>query len=161
MKYPTCGYWYTCGTDNTQWSHSDILSFDVKCVVTDAASREVTSNTVEVYVGMAKKQGEKEPVTVVPLPTAFGLQEPYPNPFNPTTNIVVDLPQAGHVRLAIYDILGREIATLMNQSNGAGRYVVPWNAANVGSGVYLARVNVLGEAGQQLYTGVKRLMVVK
>jgi hypothetical protein len=75
--------------------------------------------------------------------------------------LVVDLPQAGHVRLTIYDVLGREITTLIDQSKGAGRYVVPWNAADVGSGVYLARVNIVGDAGQQLSTGTKRLMVVK
>ena len=160
MRYPTCGYWYTCGTDNTQWSHSDILSFAVKCVVTDAASREVTSDTVEVYVGMSKKHGAKEHPTLIPLPTAFELQEPYPNPFNPTTNIVVDLPQAGYVRLTIYDILGRAVSNSCQWTGRRGS-LVPWNAAAVGSGVYLARLNIVGVAGQPLYSGTKWLMVVK
>lgn len=71
------------------------------------------------------------------VPDEFVLQQNYPNPFNPSTTITFSLPQADFVTLKIYDILGREMTTLVNQRMRAGVYSFDWNAEKFSSGVYL------------------------
>lgn len=70
------------------------------------------------------------------LPSEFSLGQNYPNPFNPVTNIVFDLPSATFAKLVIYDLLGREITTIVNEQLRAGTYKVDWNASNYPSGIY-------------------------
>jgi len=74
------------------------------------------------------------------LPTEFALRQNYPNPFNPTTIISFDLPSAGDVMLKVYDMLGREVATLVNEARPAGRYTERFDATGLASGVYLYRL---------------------
>jgi hypothetical protein len=69
------------------------------------------------------------------LPVSFGLDQNFPNPFNPTTEIGYQTLETGHVTLKIYDMLGREVTTLVNQIQGPGRHRVSWNAGRVASGV--------------------------
>ena len=73
------------------------------------------------------------------IPTAHGLGANYPNPFNPTTAIPFALPDASHVTLKVYDLLGRELATLVSQDLVAGYYSARWYA-NVSSGIYVYRI---------------------
>ncbi len=79
-------------------------------------------------------------------PDEFLLAQNYPNPFNPTTTIDYQVPKTAKenskVKLVIYDILGREVKTLVNKSQRNGRYSVKFNAGNVSSGVYLYRLSV-------------------
>ncbi len=93
--------------------------------------------------------------TTAKLPSNFELQQNYPNPFNPTTNIRYDIPKASKVTLKIYDILGREVTTLVNTFQSPGRYTVRFNAQNLASGVYFYQLN----AGS--YTAIKKLMLLK
>jgi Tol biopolymer transport system component len=79
------------------------------------------------------------------LPDEFTLERNYPNPFNPTTTIRYGLPETSDVTLVVYDITGREVATLINHSQAAGWYAMQWNGTSqagtpVGTGVYLARI---------------------
>ncbi len=74
------------------------------------------------------------------IPGKFVLAQNYPNPFNPTTSIAYALPRATHVRLAIYDVLGREVATLVNKVQPAGSYSVRFDAAGLGTGLYFYRL---------------------
>lgn len=74
------------------------------------------------------------------LPSEFKLEQNYPNPFNPSTVITYHLPEVGRVRLKIYNLLGEEITTLVNQQQAAGTYKVDWNATGLTSGVYLYRL---------------------
>jgi flagellar hook assembly protein FlgD len=76
------------------------------------------------------------------IPLAFSLSQNYPNPFNPTTTITYSLPKAAHVNLKIYNLLGREVATLIDQQMPAGMHQVTWKAQNVPSGVYFYRISV-------------------
>jgi len=64
----------------------------------------------------------------------------YPNPFNPATSISYSLPQAGHVTLAVYDVLGRQVQVLVNGQQTAGKYTAEWHAGNSPSGVYFYRL---------------------
>ncbi len=74
------------------------------------------------------------------LPGAFFLAQNYPNPFNPETVIDYQLPVAGHVSLKVYDLLGREMATLVDTQLLAGRYKTTWNAAGAAGGIYFYRI---------------------
>ncbi len=79
---------------------------------------------------------------VVILPTAYKLNHPYPNPFNPTTTIQFELPEISDVTIAIYDILGRSVWSYEESAKSAGRYSLQWNGLNnngklAASGVYL------------------------
>ncbi|PIO49161.1 MAG: alkaline phosphatase [[Chlorobium] sp. 445] len=89
------------------------------------------------------------------MPKGFALEQNYPNPFNPTTTIRYSLPQAAQVSLKVYDILGREVAQLVNMRQAAGVYVAQFNAANLPSGMYFYRL----EAGS--YRETRKMMLVK
>ncbi len=88
-------------------------------------------------------------------PENFYLSQNYPNPFNPATNIEFRIVEGGFVSLKIYDVLGNEIATLINESKPAGTYEVNWNADKFSSGVYFYKVSV----GEIVET--KKMLLVK
>ncbi len=73
-------------------------------------------------------------------PKTFELLQNFPNPFNPTTMISYDLPEATHVQLSVYDMLGREVASLVNADQSTGRYSVSFDASHLASGVYFYRI---------------------
>ena len=83
----------------------------------------------DITTGVGKRPG-------VNLPAEFSLAQNFPNPFNPSTTIRFALPSAGFVTLKVFDLLGREIATLVRDRVAAGEYSVAWNAAGCASGVY-------------------------
>lgn len=74
------------------------------------------------------------------FPQALSLHQNYPNPFNPTTNISYELPGAGLTQLTVYNLLGQEVATLIDQHQRAGDHQVQWDASAVSSGVYILRL---------------------
>lgn len=79
------------------------------------------------------------------IPDGYVLFNSYPNPFNPTTKISYQIPKSENVKLIVYDVMGREVATLIDEFQNSGKYEVSWNAANseygsLASGVYLARL---------------------
>ncbi|MCF8241195.1 MAG: T9SS type A sorting domain-containing protein [Melioribacteraceae bacterium] len=77
---------------------------------------------------------------VVKIPDEYELYQNYPNPFNPTTNIVYQLPKEGRVVIKLYDILGREIQTLVNEFKTQGRYEFTFDGSKLSSGVYIYRI---------------------
>lgn len=89
------------------------------------------------------------------VPERFGLRANYPNPFNPTTTIPFNLAQAGPVTLTIYDMLGREVITLVDAPMTPGRYEATWDAGRLPSGVYLSRLVANGQVS------TRRLVLVK
>jgi hypothetical protein len=81
------------------------------------------------------------------LPDKFALLQNYPNPFNPSTKIKYQLPSGSNVSLKVYDILGKEVAVLVNEFNPAGFYEVTFDAANITSGIYFYKIEA-GEINQ-------------
>jgi hypothetical protein len=75
------------------------------------------------------------------LPEGFRLDQNYPNPFNPETRIQYTVPQSGAVNLAVYDVQGRYLRTLVDRTQAAGTYAVTLNAADLPTGTYLYRLN--------------------
>ena len=91
----------------------------------------------------------------VSAPENFELSQNYPNPFNPTTNISYQIPKAGFVSLKVYNIIGNEIATLVNQEKPAGDYKVQFDTHNLASGTYFYKLTA---GGVSLY---KKMIVIK
>ncbi|HRN26561.1 MAG TPA: T9SS type A sorting domain-containing protein [Ignavibacteriaceae bacterium] len=77
-------------------------------------------------------------------PVEYSLEQNYPNPFNPTTQINYSIKEAGLVQLKVYDILGKEIATLVNENKETGNYIIDFNAAELPSGVYIYQLTTPG-----------------
>jgi predicted extracellular nuclease len=89
------------------------------------------------------------------LPVAFGLEQNYPNPFNPSTNIRYELPTGAAVSLRVYDLLGREVATLVNETQAPGRYTVRFDGSSLSSGIYFTRL----QAGT--FVTMRKMLLVK
>ena len=89
------------------------------------------------------------------LPVDFALYQNYPNPFNPATVIVYQVPADGHVTLKVYDLLGREVTTLVNHFQRVGQYSVTFDASRLASGVYVCSLMSGG------HTAAKRMILMK
>ena len=94
-------------------------------------------------------------VTVeIATPIQFELNQNFPNPFNPATHITYNLPRDGFVTIKVYDIVGSEIATLVNEEKNAGSYLVTFNGVNLSSGVYICTMT-----GNSFVKSIKMLMI--
>ena len=82
-------------------------------------------------------------------PESFALEANYPNPFNPVTVIPFSVPEQSHVRLEVYDILGRRVAVLADRTFETGRHETSWDASQMSSSLYIVRMSVTTEDGQQ------------
>lgn len=97
------------------------------------------------------------------LPTEFALDQNYPNPFNPSTVISYQLPVSSRVTLKVFDLLGREVAALVNQRQDAGRYEVQFDGSKLTSGMYFYRLTA-GDAStssEQVYVSTKKFILMK
>lgn len=120
-------------------------------ITSDGASIDPSWGIVNSAVGVSEDDQQ---------PTQFSLSQNYPNPFNPSTTINYSIPNERNenirsVQLKIYDILGREVATLVNKHQSPGNYQVEWHAANNPSGVYFYQL----KAGN--YSEVKKMLLLK
>jgi len=121
---------------------SDELNYEADGVIdliVDEESRPVNNPKIDDYL----------------IPKHFELAQNYPNPFNPSTTIEFSIPKDASVSMKIYDILGKEVATLVNEQKAAGTYILNWNASNFSSGIYFYRLN----AGE--FTETKKMFLVK
>jgi parallel beta-helix repeat protein len=91
----------------------------------------------------------------IPIPQIFSLSQNYPNPFNSATVIRYALPEPAHVKIEIFDILGRKVETLIDENQQAGYHQIIWNAAEKSSGIYLYKI----EAGS--FTETKKMLLLK
>jgi hypothetical protein len=89
------------------------------------------------------------------IPSAYALDQNFPNPFNPSTTIQYALPHAGNTTLKVYNILGQQVASLVNEFQAPGKYTVKFDASSMASGVYFYRV----QSGS--YSAIKKMMLIK
>jgi hypothetical protein len=89
------------------------------------------------------------------IPSEYSLSQNYPNPFNPTTNIRYEIQNSGNVKLIVFDALGREIETLVNEKQSAGTYEATFNASQYPSGMYFYRLET------EKFSAVKKMILIK
>ena len=99
-------------------------------------------------------------------PKSYALHQNYPNPFNPTTEIKFDLPEASSVRLSVFNILGQEVATLVNGAMDAGYQSLEWNSANhegvaLPSGIYIYRLQATSMTSGKEFHEVMKMVLMK
>jgi hypothetical protein len=95
------------------------------------------------------------------LPTVFSLSQNYPNPFNPSTVIRYGLPGASNVKIKIYNLLGQEVESLVNETQSAGYHEITWNASNKASGIYLYSIDATPTDGKGNFRSAKKLILIK
>lgn len=115
---------------------------------TDADGKVVAD--VEYYVSEISGVDDEQKI-----PFIFELSQNYPNPFNPETNITFSLPDESHVKLRVFNILGQEVASLINEVRNAGVHTIKFNASNLVSGMYIYKI----EAGD--FVQVKKMLLMK
>jgi hypothetical protein len=131
----------------------------VNLTLTDARLRDAQNRDLLAQPDIATNRAE-ESVSVVALPTSFGLGEARPNPFNPKTEIAYDMPQAGVVQLLIYDVSGRVVRTLWDGEQSAGTHYAEWDGRDdggrpVSSGIYFSVMKAEGFHAQKRLTLLK------
>jgi hypothetical protein len=99
------------------------------------------------------------------LPTDYALRQNYPNPFNPSTSINFSLPVDSDVKLTMFNILGQEVITLLNEQKSAGNHTVLWNSRDAGgvqltSGIYLYKLTASGVNGKE-FQDIKKMILLK
>jgi hypothetical protein len=99
------------------------------------------------------------------LPREYDLGQNFPNPFNPSTTIGYALPQSGRVKLTVHDVLGRLVATLVDEHHAAGRFTAAWDGstaagAQASSGLYFYRIEITPESGAA-YTATRKMVLLK
>lgn len=100
------------------------------------------------------------------LPTEFALKQNYPNPFNPSTHISFDIPRQSRISLCVYNLLGQEIARLVDEEKNAGRFSAMWNGTNahgrqISSGVYVYRIEATPADGGEPFVKTKKMFFLK
>lgn len=141
---------------------SDFNKFTVKEF---GKGRLLTEYTIEPNSPIELQNGDTDAVYIAPsrkgsltdseIPDKFILKQNYPNPFNPTTQIRYSIPEATEVSLEVFDLLGKKVATLVNEEKQPGTYTVNFDASNLASGIYLYRLR----AGS--YVSTRKLILAK
>jgi beta-N-acetylhexosaminidase len=120
----------------------DLIERRVKDGTIDAKRIDDSYNRIMALKRRAIASGVE--ITLSPVPDHFILRN-YPNPFNPSTTIALQIPRQEHVSLKIFDLLGREIVNLLDDDVQAGTRIVTWNASNLASGIYIAQLRTSRE----------------
>ncbi|MGE5351275.1 MAG: DJ-1/PfpI family protein [Acidobacteriota bacterium] len=161
-KWEGAYYGFREYTDSSEWISTLIEGglneqgnylFAVEKVLTNALMPQKYQGEARGFIIEKMVAGINEEVNQVPA--KMELFQNYPNPFNPTTTLSFAIGHQSLVTLKVYDILGREVATLVNEERPAGNYKITWNAANLPSGVYVYQLKAGG------YTATQKLMLLK
>ena len=108
----------------------------------------------------ASDNNEETSQSEAQVPKEFRLSA-YPNPFNPSTKIQIDLPSSGFVKLVVYDVLGRIETRLKDAPMCAGYHTVVWDGRNFASGMYFARMIVTDASGRSIFNKTNKLLLTK
>ena len=143
---------------NRGWSYAFGLGL-VREYISDLPPSPFTDFVDElVYAKINGNEYGTNPLSVddeVSLPSQFYLSQNYPNPFNPSTTIKYQLPQSNFVTLKVFDILGKEVAELVNEKKDAGTYLVHFNASTFSSGIYFYRLQT------EHYSLAKKMLLLR
>ena len=162
--------WFTFHTEDAGTGGTDEFTFTANIVryirlsVTANNSTSYKIDEFELYSGTLAKG--KASIALNDLPTVYSLKQNYPNPFNPSTQISFDLPETGQVKLQIYDMLGKSVATLVQGELQAGPYSMTWNGRNnagqlVAAGTYIYRLTAQRANGEGDVVFTKKMAFVK
>jgi len=155
---PTSWQWtFEGGTPNTSTvqnpqniQYLTAGTYQVKLIATNSYGSDTIVKTKYVYAVPHIGIGNNE--TSV---NDFKLEQNFPNPFNPVTNIKYEIAKSGFVTLKVYDVIGREVAMLLNKNLKAGTYETTYNGENLTSGIYFYKITAEG------FTDTKRMMLIK
>ena len=146
-----------------EWA--DVSEQGMQLVSFDAQSLDRNDANVTIYYRIYGKDqavisSGSHQMKIKAIPDEYALHHNYPNPFNPSTTILYDVPQEGYVSLIVYDLMGREITKLMNGRMDAGYYSMQWNGRNsfgsmVSAGVYFYQIQVNG------FVQTKKMLLLK
>ncbi len=136
---------------NPMYTYAVIDSYSVKLVVSNGVSSDtlIRNNYINIMSPTGVENNSSQ------IPQNFSLEQNYPNPFNPTTKIKYSVPTETNVVLKVFDLLGREIATLVNEKKTPGFYELNFGGENLPSGIYVYRIT----AGS--FTSSKKMLLIK
>jgi Secretion system C-terminal sorting domain/Cytochrome c554 and c-prime len=150
-----------------QSSHSDSASlafnranYNLQAVISDGSHgihntklvQKLLTASILLYTPSGVTGLQNDPNT---LPKSYSLSQNFPNPFNPTTQIRFTIPDAGNVKLTVYDAIGREVGVIVNDNLAAGTYNYTWNAGSFASGIYFYRIEAKN------FVMVKKMVLIK
>jgi hypothetical protein len=128
---------------------------DIILLMPDNGTILTSTDTFEVVDIMAATDGTYIDVDYDVIPNEFILEDVYPNPFNPVTNITYSLPISSEILIRVFDVQGREVDVLYDNIQEAGSHMLVWDASNFATGIYFIRMTSGG------FTGMKKLMLIK
>lgn len=131
-----------------------LMGFGFEAIHTDTMRRAVMQRVIG-YLDGSIVVGVDNDKPNSPIPVDFVLKQNYPNPFNPTTTIGFSIPQFSFVTLKVYNLLGQELVTLVNEQKSPGNYKVEWNANGLPSGMYFYRLTTKD------FTQTKKMLLLK
>lgn len=153
------GSWVALGSAPTQSRTMTSYPFDLRCDVTDNMLG-ITNSSPSFHVDYGCNAPKIGVGSSAP-PIEYSLEASYPNPFNPRTNIKYALSKAGFIRLAVFDLMGREVASLANGYHEAGSYSATWDASTLSSGPYYIRIEVTNNLSQILFSKTTKVLFMK
>jgi subtilisin family serine protease len=141
----------TAATGRVAHNHSDLSSGDGCTGITSPGTTYTTLPNICFKLTPVTGAGNN----LSEVPKVYSLAQNYPNPFNPVTKINFAIPKQGFVTLKVYDVLGREVSTLVNEVKQTGNYSVDFDASYLSSGVYFYRIESGG------FSDIKRMILIK
>ncbi len=132
----------------------------ISIIISDSSSGNINIGTSAIIDDLAFG-GPTDVEPVDQIPSAYSLKQNYPNPFNPSTTIEFSIPEESFVELKVYNILGKEVATLAYNTYSSGSYKVDFNGEDLSSGIYIAKINATAKEGNFNFSKSLKMTLIK